>query len=188
MQRVFDETIFTDGFSIRGCDSVGVSNNADRYLAQRLGITPVNHCAEATNVINLNPASPCIGTNVYTMDVSSKDILRSERFNQIEVVRADRYAPIAVGEHVAADTYTVGRDLSDLESAIMVKYFAINNNGVRISPHLYCQIHRHFADTRAWFKHDVADVVLQTPDGEIVCNGEYLELPDLTYSGPPIFV
>lgn len=100
---VFDETLFTDGFSIRDSDRVVTYNAADRYLAQRLGkrvsfvvvdaysqslcprADPSDNTRRARTV-NINPPVPCFGLNVYTMNALSKTALRTVPYNRVAVL------------------------------------------------------------------------------------------------------
>lgn len=219
----FDETIFSDGFSLRRYPNVNVFNEADRYLAERLGKRVSYDClttnAAASNndngdflmrfdesdgnepPVNLNPRIPCAGLNVYTMDALNKLSLLSVPFNRIGVidVRTDEpgdavpppsVVPIYVGEHVEGNVYTANPTLGSFESAIMIKYFAVNAS-IFITKHLYNDIEHHFVgDRRQWFDTNalahLADSVTQNRRGELIGNGEIVNVPCVDYYGPSI--
>lgn len=109
---VFDETLFTDGFSIRDRSRVTVYNASDRYLAERLGKTvrairadgfggsvdgacPLGGDTEteeatmsgtAGGTVNVNPPVPCAGLNVYTMNALNKPSLRTVPYRRVIVL------------------------------------------------------------------------------------------------------
>lgn len=106
---VFDETLFTDGFSIRDRNAAVVFNRADRYLAERLGKTVLTVYADnfsgsfcqiegaspataaetdGSSRVNINPLVPCVGLNVYTMSAENKPSLRSVSYNRVIVLPA----------------------------------------------------------------------------------------------------
>lgn len=197
----FDETIFTDGttFLMNSYGTVNAFNNADRYLLGRLGITVGDDCSGDTTkpvidqnetiIVNLNPRRPCRGINIYSMDMLNKNnsqIQQVVSFNQISIFDGDTNVPIYIGEHVEGNIYTVG-SLTSFESAIMVKYFAINNS-IFITRHLFNFIKRHFRDHRSWFNYNSIGIV-QNTNGELVdSNNEIINIPDLTISQPAIFL
>lgn len=229
----FDETIFSDGFSLRRYPNVNVFNEADRYLADRLGKRVAYGCAAQNNnnnndngddgsisssseflmqsatgsnppVVNLNPRIPCAGINLYTMDPLNKLPLLTVPFNRIGVIDVrledsdakppSAVVPVYVGEHVEGNVYTVNRNLGSFESALMIKYFAVNAP-IFITKHLYNDIEHHFVDggdRRQWFDTNalahLANSVTQNHRGELVrsSDGEIVDVPFVDYHGPSI--
>lgn len=217
----FDETIFSDGFSLRRYPNVNAFNEADRYLAARLGKRVSYSCL--TNAadnddsvgflmqsevgeqppVNLNPRIPCAGINVYTMDALNKLSLLSVPFNRIGVIDVQMeenaasdaalppsVVPVYIGEHVEGNVYTANPKLGSFESALMIKYFAVNAP-IFITKHLYNDIEHYFADDpRQWFDTNalahLADSVMQNRRGELVSNGEIINVPFVDYCGPAI--
>lgn len=193
----FDETIFSDGFSLRRYPNVNTFNEADRYLAERLGKRVSYSCLTTADnddeggflmqsddssppPVNLNPRIPCAGINVYTMDALNKLSLLSVPFNRIGVIDVQledsgtvpppSVVPIYVGEHTEGNVYTANPKLGSFESAVMIKYFAVNAP-IFITKHLYNDIEHHFAgDRRQWFDTNalahLADSVTQNRRGD----------------------
>lgn len=112
---VFDETLFTDGFSIRDRNATVVFNKADRYLAERLGkkvvtvyadnfsesfcqntgsATAVSDDEDGSSRVNVNPLVPCVGLNVYTMNAENKPSLRSVSYSRVVVLPAGSKNPL----------------------------------------------------------------------------------------------
>lgn len=197
----FDETIFTDGltFLTNSYGTVNAFNNADRYLLSRLGVKVGGDCSGDTTkpirdqneiiIVNLNPRRPCRGINIYSMDMLNKNnsqIQQVVAFNQISIFDGDTNISIYIGEHVEGNIYTVGR-LTSFESAIMIKYFAINNS-IFITRHLFNFIKKHFQDHRSWFNYKTIGIV-QNTNGELVdSNNKIINIPDLSISQPAVFL
>lgn len=186
----FDETIFTNGFSIKDYDTIIVSNKADKYLVERLGKTACmgteNSIKCESTIINLNPRVPCKDINIFTINKSNKQVLETVSFNQISVIDADvNVTRIDFGEHKEGNIYTVGT-LNSIESAIMIKYFAINAP-IFITKHLYHFIHKQFKDKRQWFLFNTdINGKIQNSRGELTDNNEIIELLNLSYTGPSV--
>lgn len=199
----FDESIFVDGRTITKYKSINVTNKADRYLATRLNLNVVdvmtNDAETTTNtsivkddlVINLNPKLPSKGINIYTMDISNKIPQQLEPYNQIvvydhfndddmNITMMKSKVPIYIGEHVEGNVYDVNVELTALESAIMLKYHAINGI-VFITRNLYNLVLLEFVDYRRWFKYDDR-LVIQTQTGELIRDGITINIPNLQLS------
>lgn len=187
----FDESLFTDGrtFSqFNQFNKINVYNKADRYLATRLNLTINDN--DATNTLNINPPLPGSGINIYTMDISNKTLKRLEPYNPILVYQERNEAainkiPIYVGEHVEGNVYDVNNDLTALESAIMLKYYAIQHN-IFITRHLYNLVMSNFVDYRKWFKEDLNHLIIQTFNGQLWQNGQIINIPNLQISADAV--
>lgn len=170
MKIYFDESVFENGFSLRAFSTLIVSNRADAYLGERLKkrVIVAKTCADEsdTDAVNVNARVPCRGINVYTMDASSKRLLRSAGYKQIVVLTTydtDNARPLHIGEHIGEPyVYDINSDLTSLESAIMLKYYAVSTSmdearPVFVTRTLYRYAREKFVDTRAWFRFDDDD-------------------------------
>ncbi|KAG8362506.1 GbNV_gp97-like [Fopius arisanus] len=196
MEIFYDETIFTDGSSFKNYDAICMTNEADRYLVNRLQLHSKivsfmcnDDMKGATSPVFLNPRVPGRGINIFTLDATNKQVLRSAPFNQILITNALRNSvPITIKDHdpQKSAVYTVGY-LNPLESAIMIKYYAMHHQ-IRITPDLQAYIESFFNDTRSWFRRDYAQPgPIQKPNGEVVdASGNLLQLPDLSFSSPEV--
>ncbi|ATY70244.1 GrBNV gp97-like protein [Tomelloso virus] len=182
----FDETIFTFGESFSDFTRVNVYNDADAYLVKRQGIEYGQDCLPRTNekIANLNPRSVCAGTNMYSMDPTNKPIKKMVNFNQINVYNGETTMPMKIGEHQPGQIYTVGQ-LTSFESAIMLKYYAVNNSDVYITNHLHSFVSKHFIDHRAWFNHLPIGIV-QNHKKELILNGDIVNVPILSFASDPV--
>lgn len=186
----FDETLFTDGRSITEFNKVNVYNRADRYLATRLNLN-LSENENSTNTLNVNPPLPGSGVNIYTMDITNKTPQRLEPYNQIlihnDYNNADNVikTPIFIGEHIEGNVYDVNKEITDLESAIMLKYFAIHHN-VFITRHLYNFVIMKFVDYRKWFKEDLDHLIIQMFNGQLWQNGQIINVPNLQISSDAV--
>lgn len=156
---------------------------------------------EAT-IININPPIPYNGINIYTMNGQNIPLWKQIPYNIIRVVDVSNVkgtvfdqlgsviVPVYIGQYVTNQIYDVSQDLTNFESAIMIKYYATNNEGVTITKHLFNVIEKYFKDGRIWFNHDLPNVNLirQTSRGELLRNGSLLNVPILTFYGPPILL
>lgn len=191
----FDETIFTTGESLVEYSKINVFNDADAYLVAKQNIEVGYNCdpfdgsqteekvsdENGRYIVNLNPRSPCIGINIYSMIPANKQIKKLVDFNQISVYDGETTTEIGIGEHIPGSIYTVGT-LTPFESAIMIKYFAINNTDVYITRHLYRFIRKFFDDNRSWFNYNAVGVV-QNHNNELIFDDEIINIPVVTYSG-----
>lgn len=203
----FDETIFTTSESFIPFHQINVYNRADEYLVERaqlnvvkdydcqmvqpssrvvlktLNTTTINDDIknELTKVVaNLNPRRPCRGINIYSFNLTNNRIEKTTNFHQIGISDNSRGTPIFIGEHIANSIYTVG-DLTSFESAIMIKYFAINHDGVYVTRHLYNEIIDFFDQQRDWFNYKSIGVV-QKLNKELILDNKILNVPDVTIS------
>lgn len=202
MSIYYDETIFTDARTFRKYSEVNVFNLADKYLFARANIQTYSTCETGgdddngeqctlksgmvNSIVNVNPRRPCRGINIYTLNINNKKIAQTEPFNQITVFQGESVEPLTLDEYVPQTVYTVGR-LTPLESAIIIKYYAINNAGVLITRHLFGLIKEYFNDQRSWFTYQDIGIV-QNAKKELVRNMDYLNLPILTISGPELLL
>lgn len=150
-------------------------------------------------LINFNPRIPCMGVNIYTMDMTNKQIQHAETFNIISVIDSDDLSgdadtPIKIlliGDHESPCVYTINPTLTPFEHAIMIKYYAIQGVDVQITRSLYALVHRYFRDTRIWFTRAHRGS-FQTYLGEIYAearlnsNPEILNMPRFEVWGPAI--
>lgn len=150
-------------------------------------------------LINFNPRIPCMGVNIYTMDMTNKQIQHAETFNIISVIDSDDLSgdadtPIKIlliGDHESTCVYTINPTLTPFEHAIMIKYYAIQGVDVQITRSLYALVHRYFRDTRIWFTRAHRGS-FQTYLGEIYAEArpnsfpEILNMPRLEVWGPAI--
>lgn len=174
MNSYFDETLFVDARSILDFIKnsktpskyrVNVWNHVDMYLLNNFNIKFTMHGCESSSsssvnpnsdllfeidddealkIININPIKPCIGTNIYTIDMYNKKINQTEFFHQIEVVdenliELQKYMPVSLDSYQPDVVYNMGL-LTPLETALMLKYYAINNDKVRITRLLYNKV------------------------------------------------
>lgn len=197
MIEYYDESIFANGFTIRNYSRVHASNDADRYLARRLGKELVDESAACSSrdIVNLNPRLPCAGINLYTMNIYNKSILRHLPYHSIHVTRdsTDRVrVSIYIGEprpDYDRVLYDVGA-LDDFATAIMVKYFSVSSP-ISVTPGLYAIISRYFEDPSRRFYFDETNGgsgLVQLANGEFLHNAEPIQDDSLTlnFSGPPI--
>lgn len=201
----FDESIFDGGFALRDYSTVRANNAADRFLAERLnkrcvmdpceddegdstGTDEPDDAYTDNTIININPRYPCRGINVYTLNIINKEVISTMPFNRISIETEGDFYPIFVGEPTAVgvDRYTVGK-LSPLESALMLKYFAIRGK-VAISIELYLLVNRHFVDYRKWFEFGEDVGVVEAHDHTLSLGGKSLNDNSvfLDFYGPPL--
>lgn len=217
MAIYFDETIFTDArsLSIDGADDdeisvvagklknshIIVSNRADKYLIEQRhnmvadnkpcrtieSILDNDDNSRICDIININPKIPCIGSNIYTMNMTNAHIQQVEKFNQIEIIENEDIPTtfIDLEEYNPDTVYQLSHKLTAFESAIMIKYYAINNSNVKITRLLGNAIYRYFVDKRSWFKHS-PNGIIQNHYSELLLNGELVDIPLLDISGPSI--
>lgn len=191
MTSYFDETIFTHGETIFEYPKINVFNNADAYLVRKQNIEVGHHCTpikpingddlnDDPIIVNLNPRSLCMGINIHSIMPMNKSIKKMVQFNQISIYDGESSTPIEIGEHQSGKIYTIGT-LTDLESAIMLKYFAINNPDVYVSTHLHTFVKKYFKDTRSWFNYNSIGVV-QNHKKELIYNNEIINNVDVNIS------
>lgn len=182
----FDETIFTFGESISPYKKINVFNTADAFLVARQNIQVGYDCAtteesDNTPSVNLNPRGPCMGINIYSLGSLNKKIEKCVDFNQISVYDGETTLDLKVGDHIPGSIYTVG-SLSPFESAIMIKFYAINHSDVYITRHLYNYIKKYFQDNRSWFNYNSLGIV-QNDQKELIFEDDIINVPINTLSG-----
>lgn len=195
MTQYYDETIFTDGRSIQKYSQVNAFNRADTYLLELAGIVAIGYKCDgrtekSTNAIaNINPRQPCRGVNIYTLNMMNKKISQVEPFNQITIHNGIDGIPIDLAAYTPETIYTIG-DLTSFESAIIVKYYAINNENVTITRSLYNFIKHHIQDQRSWFVNinDTDIGYIQNENKELIHNNQIVSVPINTFSGPEIYL
>ncbi|ACH96174.1 GrBNV_gp97-like protein [Oryctes rhinoceros nudivirus] len=188
----FDEAIFTHGETLLDFPKINVYNKADAFLVAKQNIEVGNACASIETsqqasdsiAVNLNPRGLCMGINIYSMNPTNKKIKKLVNFNQISVFDGESPTPIDIAEYKPNQIYTVG-SLTALESAIMLKYYAINNPNVYITRHLYLFVKKYFQDSRAWFNYKSIGIV-QNHNRELVMDDEILNVPIVTFYSDPI--
>lgn len=191
MDSYFDETIFTHGESFSMYSKINVYNNADAFLVSKQNIKVGDNCTpfDSNNdepskddefIVNLNPRGECMGINFYSLMPMNKQIKKLTPFNQISIYDGETTTPLVIDEHKSGSIYTVGQ-LTPFESAIMLKYYAINNSDVYITKHLYALVKDLFQDSRAWFNYNSVGIV-QNYNKELIFNNEILNVPILTFS------
>lgn len=193
MTQYYDETIFTDGRSLQKFSQVNAFNRADTYLLELNGIAAIGYKCDgrtekSTNSIaNINPRQPCRGINIYTLNMLNKKISQVEPFNQITIFNGEDGVPVDLFEYTPETIYTIGQ-LTSIESAIIIKYYAINNENVTITSALYNFIKPHIQDQRSWFK-NISDIdvgFVQNDNKELLHNSQIVSMPINTFSGPEI--
>lgn len=208
MTIYFDETIFTDARSFFEDDHVDgvnlkkshiiVSNRADKYLIEQRHklLADTKPCRtieslldddEICEIVNINPKIPCFGVNIYTMNMSNAEIRQVEKFHQIKVIDDENATTTFVDltEYNPDAIYQLSQKLTTFESAIMIKYYAVNNPDVKITRLLGNAIYRYFVDKRSWFKRTPNGIV-QNHYGELILNTEVVNIPLLEISSPSI--
>lgn len=199
MSLYYDETIFTDARTLLKYNNTEVNafNRADIYLLERANISIGSKCdgrntesseddqSNAT-VVNLNPRRPCRGINIYTLSIVNKKISQVEPFNQITVFQGESNTPLSLNEYIPNTIYTVG-NLTSFESAILIKYYAINNKNVTITRDLYTFIRKHFQDQRSWFNYNDVGII-QNENKELIQNMDIVYIPINTISGPEMLL
>lgn len=197
-ESYFDETIFTYGESLTDFSKINVFNKADSYLVQKQGIDVGDSCTPVDNnnsnsfkstgeiIVNLNPRGACMGLNLYSLMPTNKKIKKLVSFNQISVFDGETTTPIEIGEHKSGEIYSVGL-LTKFESAIMLKYFAINNSDVYITRHLYNFVKKYFQDTREWFNYNSIGVV-QNHNNELMFEDEIINVPNVTIYSDAVII
>lgn len=179
----FDETIFHYGESLYKYGKINAFNDADSFLLVKQGLLvgTENDVGSEKTTVNLNPRSPStLGIDIYSMDKTNLSSRGLVTFNQISVYDGDTTTPIVLGTHIPGQIYNVGK-LTGLESAIMLKYHAVNNSDVYITNHLYAYVRSYFNDDRAWFKSTSVGIV-QNNKKELILNNKISNIPPLNFS------
>lgn len=173
----FNDSIFTNKFDdLLFYDFVTTSNRADDFLMSRFPNVPSGNLNEwlkkkgsnkrtkTLKIMNLNPKDDYLGKNVYTMDMYGHKPVYTAPFTPIHVVPKESYntAKIAIHDYATDQVYTLSSYLTPLESAIMLKYYAISNfmmrkrkntfsDDIKITDELFNVVRKYFKDNRSWF-------------------------------------
>lgn len=150
----------------------------------QIGHLPTNEISQmkfAQTPVNLNPRNPCRGINIYSFNIANNRIEKTIGFNQIIIVDANaQTVPIIIDEFVPDSIYDVG-ELTAFESAIMIKYYAINNPNVYITRHLYRKIVKYFDDRRDWFNYKPIGIV-ENSRHELIENNTIINIPNVDFA------
>lgn len=174
----FDESIFFSGIILKDNDKVAVTNRADAFLVTKYGKTPTAVC-NVNAKITLNPQITCFGLNVYTMDVTCKQVLDTYNFHKIIIVD-----PVETSERIKIQDlnknkttqsiiYEYNEEITSFESAIMLKYYA-KTQPIYISMSLYLYVNEHFKDGKLWFEFTSDFGNILNKKQEIYTNNEFL--------------
>lgn len=183
---MFDESIFKSGSFFVGLSSICVYNNADRFLVKRLGLREDPNAA-----VHLNPNSPTVGVNVYSIrlwpsHVMSKVVsLQAANTIAVEMCPGDS-CPIDCVEYDSKALYTINPNVTALESAIMLKFYAINYDKVRATADLRAFVDSYFDTDRKWFvTNNNCTLNFQHPNKQIIDErGKHVSLPPLHFYDP----
>lgn len=168
------------------CDRINNTIETDQPVSEDDDDQPNDNRSD-NRVININPSFPCRGINIYTLNIINKDVISTLPYNRITVDNSGNFYPIYIGEptQIGSDRFTIG-ELSSLESALMLKYFAIRGP-VAVSVELYLLVNRYFVDYRSWFSFSSDLGVLETPNHSLLVEGRPIELYEsIQFSGRSI--
>ncbi|ABO45430.1 unknown [Gryllus bimaculatus nudivirus] len=160
--QIFDESIFNDGeiFKeyIKNVTSVGVSNRADAFLINRLGLKAESICSVSSFGVSLgvnpNKKDKCPDINVFTVKnkynytirtvLSFQPVVVSNSLINITPVVLDEY--INLLENINNDPIlTINKNLTEIEHVIMIKFYAVNRR-IFITPQLYLILKKYIDD------------------------------------------
>lgn len=188
----FEESIFTTGFIFKTHTNVAVSNQADKYLVERFDKQTTSAC-DAAATISVNPKLACRGINIYTLSAMNVKIGQMLPFNQIRVIGNEaafmsrEKKTLTIDEYERNIIYSLNNDLTSIEAAIMIKYYAINHQ-VFITNELYHYIEKEFKDYRKWFHYSFIGN-LQKENHEIVNeHGLLINRPQIMFVGPIVTI
>lgn len=210
MEIYFDESIFDDGFSFSNYSIIVTGNRADRMLVERLNRdhTVLEYsCADLKNatinhdeVVNINPKVPCVGTNVYTMNAENKRITVSLPYHLITVTMSnnddndddnknsnENFTKLEIYPYDdrAYRKFDMNDSLTSFESAIMIKYLAMNRP-ITISIKLFIYVNRHFAtDHRKWFVFDETIGIVENRNHDLLLHLQPVNLPKMLNISSP---
>lgn len=185
MNIYYDESIFTTGLVLENFKKIGVENKADEYLVKKHNKIAELFSKDAEIRLNPKIISNCI--NIYTLNKLNKMSKYTEHHNMINVLSKNtNTTPIYIGEHEEGLIYDVG-SLTSFESALMIKYFAINHV-IFITRRLFRLIEYHFRNNyEVWFNFDNVGVI-QNELSELIKNGEYVDIPNLDIYSTPVTI
>lgn len=205
VDRVFDERIFLPHYflinHVYGNELISVNNEADKWILSNFhkhNNVKVDACNEAN--IHLNPKLECIGTNIYTINrahhtnvfllpylkffvLTDQTYMNNKEYNmkQLNIENFDKNL-------IFTTVFTVNPNLTDLEHAIMLKFYSINmaqNGTCKDNKNLYINITTELFDKifnifhtndvnlsikRQWFTFDKNSknvLLYQLPNGEL---------------------
>lgn len=191
-------TNFTKKTANRTADIMDATRPKD--ACPQANIAKLADILDDSTQINVNPPQPYSGINIYTMNAENVLFWQQVPYNTIRVIDVNDLngtiyeengqimVPVHIGEHDIRNIYTVTDELTNFESAIMIKYFAVNFEGVTITRDLFNVIEKYFKDRRVWFNHSPtsANMIRQTSRKELVQGDAILNVPLLTFFGPPL--
>lgn len=178
MTELFDESVFHDFSAFKNFNIIGVSNEADKFLLRNSRLKIVKPCNQNAQ-ITLNPIQPCRGVNVYSMKFKTSTFTNLLTFKEIYVKKIDNVTPIEIKEYEPNKNYTINKKLTNLESAIMIKYYAFIAP-IIISYELYTIIKSEFIDYREWFILDDIPII-QNINHELEFKSNLLNKPNLHF-------
>lgn len=168
--NLYDESIFSVPLSrasiLHTFDGFRVNNKVDAWLLREKHdkgwqiIDPSQELDNPRKILNINPTVPYPGINLYTINARQVDkTIALRTYAQIQVIDNDFQQETQLLELTEFLNYDPHKSLainshklSSLESALLIKYYAINYKHVVIDRPLYSYICKEFVDNRAWFR------------------------------------
>lgn len=170
--NLYDESIFSlplpKNSILNSFTLFHVSNKVDDWLLREKhnrGRQIIDNATTTTitsrdKILYINPETPRPGINLFTIDSTNVDkVIDLQTYIQIQVeydnelssqmleladfFRYDSHKTLTINSHAA---------LTSLESALLVKFYAIRYKEVIIDRQLYSFICGRFVDNRAWFR------------------------------------
>lgn len=160
--QIYDESIFNDGeiFKeyIKNINSVGVSNRADAFLINRIGLKTESICSMSSSGVSIgvnpNKNDKCPDINVFTIKnkynytvrtvLSFQPVIVSDSFINITSIILDDYM-ILFEKFNNDPILTINKNLTELEHVIMIKFYAVNRR-IFITPQLYLILEKYMDD------------------------------------------
>jgi hypothetical protein len=150
MPSYLDDSIFFDGSGLLTFGiSASVYNKADAFLLNQLQFQ-VHVNPEIPDIIRINPPIQSAAfTDIYTLKTDDVKVLitnQAHRFNSIRVSSSDaetNTCPLVIKTFNDSDFCIYSdknSDLSELESAIMIRYYSAHIKNVTITAGLYTKI------------------------------------------------
>ena len=203
MTSYFDESVFVDGWIFKNSNTeypVSVFNRADDFILKQVhGIPTIETCQIGDNNYSLNPVNPCARVNIYSLDNrhSSTNIVYAHK--PINVVhdsavidgnlRIINFEKLSIGraDDDSIEVFDSDASLTSLESAIMLKFYALqltNNNVYKhkqclnITATLYHKIAMWFeSNAHQWFTFDRTDLLVRNFNGEYIYRDTVINNP-----------
>lgn len=196
-KEFFDESIFTHLFAstIHGAKLIIAENEADQWLAKKFSQVPVvDKCIDHSEriningpVINLNPKQTCYGKAIYTLDPIEKEIGFITNFNPVNIFQGSTNDKLEIKDYVDNLIYDLNNNLNSVNSAIMIKYYANNNNNVTITKNLFRFIEHHFINDERFVFNPRSFGIVQDENGILKDeNGKIITTYVTNYFAPPI--